>query len=453
MTDLAPTATANSVLVKLSARPDFTTIAAMPRGAARKTAAYNAIAATAAVSQAPAIALAEQLKSQGAVTGYETLVSPNMVVVDAATGKQKMVAAAFQALAGVKAVYSNNDGRVFGPKGVAPIHHADEPVRGFDDFGSFTPVAAPVTRPYGLDLIGAPEAWAQGADGHGLVYGSIDSGAEVTHEAIARHYRGTNADGSVDNDYNWFDPTGKKDAPYDYQGHGTHTIGTVTGDGVGVAPGAKFISAAGLQGGVDNTLRSLQWMLAPTKRDGSAPRPDLAPDVVGMSWWTGSPSEDLFQESMQDLRAAGIVPVKSAGNNGPGASSITSPGQYPEIYATAAVDSKGVAANFSSRGPAPFPAGSTTPKPDFAAPGVEVVSSITANRYGAMSGTSMAQPHMSGAVLDILSKYPQLTDAQLTEALKAGAVDKGDVGYDFTYGNGLINIPASLAAAAKLVGG
>jgi len=312
-------------------------------------------------------------------------------------------------------------------------------------------VAPPTERPYGLDLIGAPAAWAKGADGAGLVYGSIDTGADITHEAIGNDYRGTNADGTVSHDYNWFDPSGALKAPKDSQGHGTHTIGTVTGEGVGVAPKAKFISAAGLTGAVDSTLKSLQWMLAPTKIDGSAPDATKAPDVVGMSWWTGPNNEDLFQESLQDLRAAGIVPVKSAGNKGPGPKTISSPGQYPEVIATAAVDANGNVASFSSRGPAPFPAGSTTAKPDFAAPGVDTISSTPGGKYSKMSGTSMAQPHMSGAVLDILSKYPQLTDEQLTAVLKAGAVDKGAAGWDAEYGDGIINLPASLAAAEALL--
>jgi subtilase-type serine protease len=68
-----------------------------------------------------------------------------------------------------------------------------------------------------------------------------------------------------------------------------------------------------------------------------------------------------------------------------------------------------------------------------------------------MSGTSMAQPHTSGAILDILSKYPQLTHDQLVQVLKEGAVDKGAPGFDAEYGNGLINLPAALDAAEKLL--
>lgn len=450
MTAIQPAAASSALLVKLAARPDFSAIEQMPRGAERKAAAYAAVVETARASQAPFVELADRLKAEGAIRGYELLVSPNMLVVEPASGKASSVAAAFQAVDGVKAIYGNQNGARMRGTELPTLAPGEEPF-GLDVVDQpLVQVAPPTERPYGVDLIGAPAAWAQGADGRGLVYGSIDTGADATHEAIATKYRGRAEDGSMDHDYNWFDPNGRDKAPRDSHGHGTHTIGTVTGDGIGAAPNATWISASALSGGADNRLKALQWMLAPTKQDGSAPDPTKAPDVVGMSWWTGPNNEDLFQENLQDLRAAGIVPVKSAGNNGPGSKSISSPGQFPEVIATAAVDSKGDVARFSSRGPAPFPPGGETAKPDFAAPGVDTVSSTPGNKYAKMSGTSMAQPHLSAAVLDILSKYPTLTDAQLTDVLKAGAVDKGAAGYDFEYGNGLINLPASLAAAERM---
>lgn len=442
-----------ALLVKLEAQPDFTAVEAMPRGPERKQAAYDALVATAAASQSPVIALAEQLKNEGAIRGYETLVSPNMLVVaPTSNSSATRVTEAFQALEGVREVYRNaNGGAVSGIGGFGDDPTA--PWGGLDIVGEPTVVTtATPARPYGVDLVGAPDAWNAGANGTGLVYGSIDTGADVEHEAIAAKYRGRNADGTVSHDYNWFDPTGRSAAAKDFDEHGTHTIGTVVGETVGVAPGAKFIASAGLYGKPAGLLKSLQWMLAPTKADGSAPDPTKGADVVGMSWWTGPSDEDLFLESIRNLRAAGIEPIKSAGNNGPGAGTISSPGQFPELLATAAVDKDGNIAKFSSRGPAPYPKGQTTPKPDFAAPGHAVMSTLPGNRYGAMSGTSMAQPHLSAVVLDVLSKYPQLTHDQLVEALKSGATDGGAPGHDPEYGWGTVNIPRTLDAAAKLLG-
>lgn len=446
------------LIVKLAARPDFTAVEAMPRGAARKAAAWNAITATAQAALPPITAIADTLVQQGMLSGYSTITSPGMLIVDVAQGKRQSVINNF-AKDGVKAIYDGENGRQVWPavsQALDGERSVNGPTWGLDVIPGARRAAPPQETPYGVQLIGAPQAWAEGADGHGLVFGSIDTGADATHPAIAAAYRGAQADGSAQHDYNWMDFSDKPSAaPKDYHGHGTHTIGTAVGSSsaaaIGVAPAAKWISAYGLTGQTADALRAIQWMQAPTKRDGSSPAPEKAPDVVGMSWWTGSPREGLFQESIQNLRAAGIEPVKSAGNQGPDEKSITSPGQFPDIFAAAAVDKNGKIANFSSRGPALFPAGSTTPKPDFATPGVDILSSMPGGKYGTMSGTSMAQPHLSGVLLDVLSKYPQLTHAQLEQVLASSAKDSGKPGRDAEYGWGLVQLPAALEAARKLV--
>jgi subtilisin family serine protease len=441
----------------------------MPRGTERRTAAWNAVVDNATTSQQPLIAIAEKLKAEGAVKSYETLVSPNMLIVEPANyeGGKKMLAA-FQAAAGVKAIYNGNAETVWPPAAANAADGAkltgktsvglDVVIRGA------ATAEAPAEAPWGLRMIGATSAWKTGAIGAGMTFGSIDTGVDYTHEAIAKNYRGRNADGTYSHDYNWYSFGSRyKTEPYDTEGHGTHTIGTVTGtapgvDGgapvpIGVAPEAKWISVSALNDGVDVRLKALQWMMAPTKLDGTSPDPTKAPDVVGMSWWTGPSYSDIFQESIKNLRAAGIEVTKSAGNNGPNPETGSAPGNFPEIRAIAAVDAKGDIAKFSSRGPSPLPHNRTTPawKPDYAAPGVDVLSSVPGNRYASYSGTSMAQPHFSGALLAILSKYPNLTDAQLDTILKASVTDAGATGRDLEFGYGIVNIPAALAAAEKLV--
>jgi Subtilase family len=452
---IGPTASPAAFVVKLDARPDFTAVERMPRGPERKRAAWDALSQTAQQSQAPLVALAERLKADGMVTDVQVMPSPNALVVTPAYGKGTSVLNAFRT-GGVSSIYSNEGALLWqAGRAVQPRPIDGKPTWGLDVVNKpVQPLAPPVTTPYGVDLVGAPSAWAQGAAGAGLVFGSIDTGVDHTHEALRDNYRGTGADGSLQHDYNWFDmsPTPAQ-APKDVNGHGTHTTGSAVGKGIGVAPEAKWIGVNGLAGTADAALKALLWMQAPTRLDGTAPDPSLAPDVVGMSWWMGSSSQDLFRESILNLRAAGIEPVKSAGNQGPAGRTITSPGQYPELYAVAAVDSKGGVAKFSSRGPAPYPSGSTTPKPDFAAPGVDIISSTPGGRYGKMSGTSMAQPHMSGVLLDILSKYPQLTHDQLTAALTAGARDGGAPGFDAEYGAGLVHLPGALKAAERLAQG
>ena len=114
---------------------------------------------------------------------------------------------------------------------------------------------APQGIEWGIDFINAPEAWAQGATGAGIVVSSVDSGTDYTHPALVNQYRGNNGDGTFTHDYNWYDAYGDcASGPCDLDGHGTHTMGTMVGDDgstnqVGVAPGAKWIAAKGCESG------------------------------------------------------------------------------------------------------------------------------------------------------------------------------------------------------------
>lgn len=483
-----------SLLVKLTQQTDLAPFAALPRGGARKQAVYDALAGTAQASQHDLVALADKLQVSGDVSRVRSMYSPNMLVVTPVAGHEAGVLAAFQAAQGVDELFRGADGskiypgqhfddlRLFpwehpsgpdDPNGAssvtaAPATPARPAAPADGDVPTHTNLATglvPVPRPEGttwdVKAIGAPEAWKQGADGHGLVYGAIDTGSDGQHPALHDSYRGT-VTGS--DDHNWMDFIGSSPTPIDYRKHGSHVLGSVVGhEGTtrtGVAPGATWISAPALApggGSVEPYLDAMQWMLAPTKRDGTDPEPKFAPDVVGASWWAAPPDEDLFHESVANLVGAGIEFVKSAGNDGPAAMSGTSPGQFAETITVGSTDTSGNVATDSSRGPSPLPVpagGTAIPKPDIVAPGVDIVSTIPGggSGYGRMGGTSMAQPHASGAVLDILSKYPQLTHEQLVQVLQTGAHDLGAPGIDADSGAGLIDIPASLAAARKLLG-
>ncbi|GII57742.1 hypothetical protein Pth03_61310 [Planotetraspora thailandica] len=104
---------------------------------------------------------------------------------------------------------------------------------------------------WNIDRINAPRVWDELGDrGEGIVVANVDTGVQFDHPALAAQYRGKNADGTVDHNYNWFDPAGvcPSDAPCDNYGHGTHTMGTMVGaDGIGVAPGARWIAAKGCE--------------------------------------------------------------------------------------------------------------------------------------------------------------------------------------------------------------
>lgn len=283
---------------------------------------------------------------------------------------------------------------------------------------------------WNVDQIGAPKVWNAFDDrGGGVVVGTIDTGAQFDHPAIARQYRGASPGGSAPSqDHNWFDPTGAcggpADPPCDDVGHGTHVLGTILGDDgqsnqIGVAPGARWIAAKAC-GGYGCPLSALlaagQWMLAPTNSKGEDPRPDLAPDVINNSWG-GGPGDPFYQQVVDAWAAAGIVPVFAAGNSGPNCDTAVSPGDYTDSVAVGALDRDNVVAPFSSRGPGMGAA----VKPDLSAPGVDIRSSVSGGGYQLLSGTSMAAPHVTGTIALALSAAPALRgDISALEDLLAG---------------------------------
>ncbi|MFF0340266.1 S8 family serine peptidase [Kribbella sp. NPDC004875] len=292
--------------------------------------------------------------------------------------------------------------------------------------------AAAVTGPeWGVRSIKADQVWQKyGARGDGIVVASIDTGTELSHPALVEQYRGTNADGSFSNDYNWLDTSGASQFPTDHQGHGTHTMGTMVGDdgGVnqtGVAPGARWIEANGCCASDETLLQASQWMLAPTKTDGSAPDPSKRPNIVNNSWGSTNPTTEPFLEDIQQAWAdSGIFGVWSNGNNGPGCDTSGSPGSRTLNYAVGAYSEDGTIASFSSRGPGQ----DGEVKPNISAPGDLVRSSYLNGRYALMSGTSMAAPHVAGAVALLLSAHPELIGdvARIRQLLDQTAQDADD---------------------------
>ncbi|MEU6861171.1 S8 family serine peptidase [Glycomyces sp. NPDC046736] len=291
----------------------------------------------------------------------------------------------------------------------------------------------PDAAEWGLDNINAPDVWDLGYDGTGVVVASIDTGVDYLHPALNEQYRGNNGDGTYTHDYNFFDVQNAcpGDAPCDTDDHGTHTMGTMVGDDggdnqIGVAPGAEWIAVNGCCPSAEALIESGQWIAAPTKADGSDPDPSKAPDVVNNSWGTTASVDDPFYEDVVELwHASGIIPVTSLGNNGRnGCNTAGSPGLYPNVIGVGAYSVTNTIADFSARGPGR----DGQIKPDLAAPGVAVRSSLPGGGYGAYNGTSMAAPHVVGAVALILSAAPALDGDYdgVYEALTGSAVPTAD---------------------------
>lgn len=276
--------------------------------------------------------------------------------------------------------------------------------------------------------IGAPQVWAAGYSGQGAVIGGQDTGYEWGHPALKDQYRGW--DGSkADHNYNWHDAIhtsggrclAESSEPCDDHGHGTHTMGTMVGDDgagnqIGVAPGARWIGCRNMHQGVGTPAtysECYQWFLAPTDLNGQNPRPDLAPDVINNSWgcpdYEGCDQPDILRQVVENVRAAGILAVQSAGNSGPGCGTVDVPAAiYEASFSVGNTDSEDRIASSSSRGPV-FVDGSGRLKPDVSAPGSSIRSSILDNGYSILSGTSMAAPHVSGLAALMLSARPDFS--------------------------------------------
>ncbi|WP_434741861.1 S8 family serine peptidase [Micromonospora sp. SH-82] len=317
---------------------------------------------------------------------------------------------------------------------------------------------------WGVANIRAPQVWDEfGVRGEGVVVANIDSGVAYDHPALVGAYRGNLGGGRFDHAYNWFDPTRvcSGAAPCDNNDHGTHTMGTMVGDDgagnqVGVAPGAKWIAAKGCASTscADAALLAAgQWVLAPTDASGQNPRPDLRPDIVNNSWG-GDGGDPWYQQTVTAWRAAGIFPVFSAGNEGPACGTAGSPGDYPNSYAVGSYTSTNAISSFSSRGNATDPARF---KPNIAAPGSNVRSSVPGGGYAAFNGTSMAAPHVSGSVALLWSAAPTLRgDLAATETLlddTAVDVDAttcgGTADDNNVFGEGRLDAYAAVEAAPR----
>jgi subtilisin family serine protease len=290
---------------------------------------------------------------------------------------------------------------------------------------------------WGVERINAPALWAAGFTGQGATVGGQDTGYEYTHPTLIEQYRGNGTDGGFAHDYNWHDaihsinpqnsnpdnPCGLDVAfPCDDNNHGTHTMGTMIGDDgqgnqIGVAPSASWIACRNMERGWGTPasyLECFEWFLAPTRIDGSEPDPTRAPHVIANSWSCpeveGCLPEtfELFEIAINNLRAAGVVVVTSAGNDGPQCATISKPPSvFPNAFSVGATDSEDDIANFSSRGPATYN-GQTYLQPQVVAPGVNVRSAIRNGGYANFSGTSMAGPHTAGAVALLISALPGL---------------------------------------------
>jgi len=402
-----------SFLVVLREQADLSGAEAFPSKDEKGRFVFEALRAQAETAQAP---LRAALDAAG--VRYRSFYLVNMLEVE---GDQSLA----------RELASRADVATIAPN--PEVHLEPEPIEqqpgASPDASRLTPDATSTVEP-NIAKVGAPSVWSRGFTGQGIVVGMADTGIAWEHPVLKSHYRGF-IGGAVLHDYNWHDAIhnalpgnscgSDAPAPCDDQSHGTATASLVVGDDgagnqIGMAPGARFIGCRNMDQGVGTPARyteCFQFFIAPTDHTGANPRPDLAAHVINNSWGC-PPSEGctdplVLKAVIENVRAAGIVVVVSAGNSGSACSTISDvPAGYDASFSIGATTLADTIAGFSSRGPVTLD-GSNRLKPDLSAPGVGVrVAAPPAAFTGSFSGTSGSAPHVTGAVALLWSAAPQL---------------------------------------------
>lgn len=289
--------------------------------------------------------------------------------------------------------------------------------------------------------IGAPQAWESGHTGEGITVAVLDTGVDATHPDLA---------GQVVAAEN-FVGAGE---PVDDHGHGTHVASTVAGTGAasdgrftGVAPDADLLSGkvctADGQCPTSAIMAGMQWAAV-----------DQDADVVNMSLG-GGPTDgtDPLSLLVNQLSAeTGTLFVIAAGNSGGDGAwrTVGSPAAADSALAVGAVDKSDQMTEFSSPGPR---LGDHGFKPEIVAPGKFIIASRAegtsagfpvGESHIALSGTSMATPHVAGAAALLAQARPGLTRAELKDALVSTATDLDNRA--FQQGTGRVEVPAAISS-------
>lgn len=303
----------------------------------------------------------------------------------------------------------------------------------------------------------ADSCWMEGYDGTGVIVGHIDTGIDPSHPALQNKWL----------EPYWYDAIGGRTSPYDDQGHGTHTMGTILGgDGfgpftedIGVAPGAKCVVVKAFNSWGSSNLNALHasfQKIAEWKGNG------VNIGLCSNSWGNSDAASTEFWQDVLNWRNLNIIPVFAIGNSGPNPNTTSTPGNYPNVIAVGATDNNDNIASFSSRGPAPnqSPWNNTQYwprsdwnfiKPNISAPGSNIRSARNGGGYVSQQGTSMACPHVAGAVAILLQKNPNLTFEEVYDALlnSARQPSQGGPYPNNNYGWGILDVYGAL----KLVSG
>ena len=314
------------------------------------------------------------------------------------------------------------------------------------------------TSAWGVDAIGAMSVWgAYGAEGQGVKVAVLDTGIDSNHPDLDGRMRSS--------DWAEFDFDGNRvtgSSPHDSGKHGTHVAGTIaggvqSGQWVGVAPQAHVAGGLVLKKGSGTDaqiLAGIEWAI------------EKGVDVINMSLGGLRLSPDVFDTYTQAFITAnlsGIPVVVSIGNEGSQTSG--SPGNDFFAFAVGATDVEDRAAGFSGGRTQVFLESNVVEqsnlpliysKPDVAAPGVAVKSAIPGNKYATWNGTSMAAPHVAGAMALLLSATsirdvaPSERAFLIQDLLISTVEELGESGQDHRFGFGRIDVLKAVGYAWDL---
>ena len=289
---------------------------------------------------------------------------------------------------------------------------------------------------WGMKIINAEAAWEQSTGLATVKAAVVDTGVETTHSDLKANVlksEGIGAGCSSGND------TGN---------HGSHVAGTIGAVGnnakgvVGVNWTVSISGYAVLCAGGSGSIADIAAGINKAVADGNK--------VVNLS--LGGPGDSTtLHNAIINAKRTGTTVAVAAGNcwnqpqsgkcpdNDPakrGSSDYTYPAAYPEAITVAATTSTDESASFSNRGNSV----------DIAAPGYQIKSSWPPDTYNTISGTSMATPHVAGAIALLLSIDATLTPDQIQNALQCTAKDLGAAGWDTTFGHGRLDLKAAVDA-------
>lgn len=445
--------------------------------AERHETVVRALQETAARTQGPLIELLSAGRAAGEVVGFTPHWITNVIVAQVRPGFLEVLATRGE----VEVVEPNFEAELvepvaraqwLGDRGQRSAREPGSEGTDADEAGAEVLLRSrEIGVPPGLRAIHADLCWSElGLTGAGTLICGLDTGVDGEHPALATRWRGYG--GVHPPEECWLDVLADSvGTPYDADGHGTHTMGTMCGidpaegDTVGVAWGAEWIAAnaidqAGWNEEFDNdVIVCFEWIADP---DGDPQTVDDVPDVCQNSWgghefpndenWYYR-CDDRWWNAIDNCETAGVIVVFSAGNEGPDTMSCGIPADRNSTpwntYAVGALDATNhifpyPIAGFSSRGPSGCD--EITVKPEVSAPGVDVVSCFLDGGYAPLSGTSMAGPHVSGVCALMREIDPDLEVDRAKQILMDTAVDLGEPGEDHTFGWGLIDAYAACLA-------